>query len=265
MQTRPMTLKDLEKIQALHRGEIHLPKWISDWDAKIEESMHLFAAAVSQDALTPAQQDQYIHAIVHMKFRKDHLYNKWLKDLPHKTWDELASERAPSREDLFHYTVEDTEDYLNGPDVSAFVLFLDGRWPGFLKKFVQACLKECNPLLEGHVSLTPKMRNVFSLSGEPFGTGNKDVVRTRAAEWIRDRMPQDVPAYVQRVFTANGLAVLGGSQDYLDALQQLEYARGEATDPEYAKLMKSGDPRIEVYIKQGQYWLIDVLLKLWSS
>jgi hypothetical protein len=262
IQTRPMTTKDFEKIQAFHRGEIKPPKWITDWDAKIEESTRFVAAAISQKALTPEQQHYYTHAVVKMKFRKDYLCNKWFQDLPHKSWDDLARERPPSREDLFEYTVKDSEDFLNPRSVSTFGLFLNERWKGFLKDFAHACLRECDPLLEESIKLTPEVRRVLSYPKEAFGTNDHDVMETRLTEWTRNVMPHDAPEYVQRLLIANVMVAIGNE---LGALAQMDFARCEAAEPEFAQLMENKDPKADTYLIQTQYSQIDVLLKLWPT
>jgi hypothetical protein len=262
IQARAITSKDLEKIQALHRGEITLPKWISDWEAKIEERTILLSAAIREGALAPEHQHHYTQAIVKMKFRKDHLFHKWLQDLPHKTWDDLANERPPSREDLFQYTVLDTEDYLNPIGVSTFVLFLNERWKGFSKDFSHACLRECDPLLEEAVKLTPEVRQTLSYPEQTFGTTHRDVLETRLTEWIRKIMPNGAPGYAKRLLIANVRVAVG---NVLGALVQMEYARCEAAEPAFAQLMETRDPRTDTYLVQTQYWQIDVLLKLWPS
>lgn len=262
MQTRRITKEDIEKIQAFHRGEIKLPDWINDWNAKIDENRQLLAAAISQEALTPEQQRRYTQGIVQMMFRKDRLYDIWMQGLPFKTWNDLAKERPPSREDLFQYTVVDTEDCLNPPGVSTFVLFLNERWKGFLKDFTHACLRECDPLLEEAVKLTPEVRHILSNPEEAFGTSNRDVMESRLTEWTRNIMPHDAPEYVQRLLIANVLVALGSE---LEALAQMDFARCEAAEPRFAQLMETKDTRADTFLLQTQYWQIDVLLKLWPS
>ncbi|HEV7448916.1 MAG TPA: hypothetical protein VGP13_00040 [Candidatus Paceibacterota bacterium] len=262
MQTRPITQEDLDKIQALHRGDIKLPKYISDWEAKIAENQHLLAAALAQEALTPEQRGRYTQGVVKMMFRKDRLCDKWLQDIPHKTWDDLANERPPSLEDLFQYTVVDTEDCLNPPGVSTFVLFLNEHWKGFLKDFAHACLRECDPLLEEVVKLTPDVRRILSYPEQAFGTTHHDVMETRLTEWTREVMPHDAPEYVQRLLAANVMVATGNE---MGALWQMEFARCEAAEPEFAQLMNNKDSRADKYLLQTQHWQIDVLLKLWPS
>ena len=261
MQTRRITDRDIEKIQAFHRGELKLPKWISDWEDKIEEKTRLVAAAMSQELLTQEQKSLYTMAIVQMKFRKDRLCDKWLQDIPHKTWEDLASEKPPSREDLFHYTAVDTEDFLNPPGVSSFVLFLNERRKGFLKGFAHACLRECDPLLEEAIRLTPEVRRVLSHPQEAFGTSNHDMIETKLIEWTSALMPHEAPDYVQRLLIANVMAAIGNE---LGALVQMDFARCEAAEPRFAELMqKPKDPTVSALLEQTQHWQIDVLLKLW--
>jgi len=261
---RRITKEDIERIQAFHRGEITLPTWISDWNAKIEDCTKRLAGAVSQKTLTPELQHHYTQSIVRMMRRKDALYDKFMQDLPHKTWDELAQERPPSREDLFNYTVMDTEDFLNHPGVSTFVLFLDEQWDGFLKKFTQACLRECDPLLEEAVALTPEVRRILEYPQESFNTTttNKDVLETRMTEWIDKTIPKGAPGYVERLLIANLQAGIGNEQP---ALRNMEFARAEAAEPRFAQMIQNRDPAGDIHLTQSQYWQIDVLLKLWPS
>lgn len=260
--TRAITQKDLERIQAYHRGEIQKPQWITDWEKKIETARHSLAAAASQEMLVPQVQERYMQAIVQMMHRKDRLYNVWLEELPFKTWDELAAERPPSADDLFRYTVEDTEDCLNGPGVSAFVFFLEQKWKGFFKNFAHQCLRECDPLLEEAVKLTPEVRHRLSYPEQAFNTTNKEVLEAKLLEWFEEIRPKKAPEYVQRLLVANIMVALGNE---MGACQQMEFARCEAASPNFTELMEKRDSQGDIFLTQAQRWQIDVLLGLWPS
>lgn len=261
-ETRKLTQEDLEKIQAYHRGEIQKPQWIIDWEKKLEEAELLVAAAMQSGTLPPEHAEHYKQSVVQMMFRRDRLYNIWFEELPFKTWDELATERPPSADDLFRYTVEDTEDYLNGPSVSAFVFFLEQKWKGFFKDFTHQCLRECDPLLEEAVKLTPEVRRRLSYPEQAFNTTNKKVLGARLLEWFGKTVPKEAPGYVQRLLIANVMVALGNN---MGACKQMEFARCEAASPNFSELMERKDPQGDIFLTQAQRWQIDILLTLWPS
>jgi len=260
--TRPMTQADLERIKAYHRGDIQKPQWLVDWEQKLEDARMTLALAAHQKLLTSDQKNRYMHAVVQMMHRKDRLYNIWLDKLPFKTWDELAAECPPSADDLFRYTVEDTEDHLNGPGVSAFVLFLEQKWTGFLKDFVHQCLRDCDPLIEESVEMTEEVRRTVSYPEQTFSTVNKEVLEVRLLAWTRKTIPDGSPIYVQRLLVANVMVALGNE---MGALSEMEFARAETAAPNLAKLMSTKSPDADIYLAQAQRWQIDVLLNMWPS
>lgn len=262
LSTRPMTQADIDKITAYHRGDIQKPQWLVDWEKKLENARRALAAAVHQQSLDPHQQDQYMQAIVKMMHRRDRLYNIWMDELPFKTWEELAAERPPSADDLFRYTVKDTEDYLNGPAVSAFVFFLGQKWNGFLKDYTHQCLRDCDPLIEEGVEMTSEVRRTVSYPEQAFNTNNREELGTRLLEWARKTIPPGSPIYVQRLLIANVMVALGNE---MDALTEMEFARAEAVAPNFAKLMSTNSPEVDIYLTQAQRWQIDVLLSMWPS
>lgn len=262
LQIRSFTEKDLDRIAAFHRGEIEKPKWIGEWQDKLDAARNSLEAAVSQETLTLEQQERYVRAIVEMMHRKDRLYSIWMDELPFKTWNDLAAERPPSADDLFRFTVNDTEDYLNGPGVPTFVLFLNERWPGFFKDFAHQCLRECDPLLEEALELTPRIRHLLSYPERAFGTYNKEIIEERLMEWMHENVPRGAPSYTKRLVTANVMVALGSM---MDACIQMEFARSEAAAPDFEELMQRSDPRADIYLLQAQRWQIDVLLSMWPT
>jgi hypothetical protein len=197
-----------------------------------------------------------------MMHRRDRLYDIWMEELPFKTWEELANERPPSSDDLFQYTVKDTEDYLNGPGVSAFVCFLDQRWKGFLKDFAHQCLRDCDPLIEESFLMTPEIRHTLSYPEQTFGTSNKEILEARLIEWTNKKIHTDTPSYVVRLLVANVWIALDKE---MSALTQMEFARCEAAEPNFERMMKEKDPATDLYLTQAQRWQIEVLLKMWPS
>jgi hypothetical protein len=261
-QTRILTHADVEKIEAFHRGEIQIPLWITSWKQKIEDETRNVAAAIAQEALTKEQQQRYMHAIVKMMRRKDYLYDVWMQDLPFKTWDDLARERPPTGENLFKYTVLDTEDFLNGPGVPAFAFFLNKSWPGFLRDFAHALLRECDPLLEEALTLTPDIRRLLSYPEQVFGTKDTQIIETRLLEWACTALPKYAPYYATRLVMANVMVALGNE---IGACYEMEFARCEAAEPLFPQLIESGDSRANIFLEQSQRWQIDVMLKLWPT
>lgn len=262
LQFRTFTQKDMDRIAAFHRGEIEMPKWIIDWGKKLDAARNSLAAAVSQETLTPEQQERYIQAIVQMMRRKDRLYSIWMDELPFKSWEDLAAERPPSADDLFQFTVNDTEDYLNGPGVPAFAFFLNERWPGFFKDFAHQCLRDCDPLLEEALELTPHVRHLLSYPERAFETTNKEIIEEKLTEWTRENVPKGAPNYTQRLLIANVMVALGHE---MGACTQMEFARCEAAAPNFEELMRRNDPQADVYLLQAQHWQIDVLLSMWPT
>ena len=262
LKTRPVTQKDLDRIAAYHRGEIQKPHWLVDWEKKLEDAQRTLTAAILQKHLDPHQEDRHMHAIVKMMHRRDMLYNIWMEELPFKTWEELATERPPSADDIFRYTVEDTEDHLNGPGVPAFALYLDTRWKGFFTDFAHQCLRECDPLIEESFPMTPEVRHTLSYPEQTFGTSSVETLETRLIQWAREKAPANLPLYVQRLLAANVMVALGNE---IGAIAQMEFARCEATEPTFDRMMSEQDPTANIYLAQTQKWQIDVLLKMWPT
>lgn len=252
----------LDRIEAYHRGEIQKPQWLVDWERKLADTRMSLAVADHQGLLTSDQKDRYMDAVVRMMRRRDRLYDIWLDELPFKTWGELAAECPPSADDLFRYTIEDTEDHLNGPGVSAFVLFLEQKWTGFFKDFVYQCLQECDPLIEESVLMTKEIRRTVSYPQQTFNTSNSEVLEDRLLAWARKIIPASSPLYVQRLLVAYVMAALGNE---MGALSEMEYARAEAAAPNFTKLMMTKSPDADIYLEQAQRWQIEVLLRIWPS
>ncbi len=252
----------LQKIAQLHRGEIQLPQYIQEWNDSIADKREIVVAMMAQQVHPAELITRCRLGLTMMMQRKDMLYLRWLEGEEHKTWNDLRAERPPSAEDLFKYTVADTEDYLNGPGAAAFALFLEEQWPGFLKDLAHACLRDCDPLLNEGIEITAEVRSMFSYPETFFGTKNRELIEHRLAQWALAKGLEDKPSYVQRLIIANMNVARGNT---FGAFEDMEFARCEAAEPDFHALMKAKDPKCDEYILASQRWVIEQMLAQWPT
>lgn len=255
-----MTVQYLQRMAQYHRGEITKPHWLTAWEQNVDNAISQLATAYKN--LSPTVYQQHLYAVTKMRQRTDTLLQIWLAELPFKTWEDLAAERPPSAADIFTYTVTDTEDFFNGPGVIAFVMFLDTKWPNFVKEFTQQCLQESDWLLAQAIPLTPEVRRILADPATAFAADNVEVLETKWQTWVRNILPEDAPTYSVRVLAAYMHAGFG---NYSDACLELEYAWAEFSMPDFPEKFHQSDAEAIASITESQHRQIAILLQLWPG
>jgi len=262
MAARSMRLesKHLDKLKQLHEGHIQLPKYIDEWNAAIEDKRAVVASMMTEKIHSAQLVHRCRIAVRNMMLRKDTLLMKWLEDEPHKTWNDLRAERPPSAEDLFKYTVEDTEDFFVGPGAAAFVRYLDEHWPGFMKDVALACLHDCDSLLAEGIELTSEVRRMLVHPSAFFNTSKYELIEQHFVKWTSAQGIDEKPVYVKRLIIAYMKVALGNP---FAAFEEMEYARCEAVEPDFESLVANRDPRADTYLVAAQKWIIAQMLEQW--
>ncbi len=117
-------------------------------------------------------------------------------------------------------------------------------------------------MLEEVVDLNPDVRRVLSYPNQAFGTDNREVLESKLTKWCHKTIPKEAPQYVHRLYIANIMSAQGND---MGACRQTEFARAEAAEPTFGKLLAASDPKATEILFNAQRWQIDVLLSIWSG
>lgn len=166
--------------------------------------------------------------------------NKTVVKPPLSIWAALGNAEELTATDLLDVTLH------FGRDPEDLAAFLDGTYPGILKRYAYGCLALCKPMIEEVMPLEGETLGVFEDPRKFFGTEDDQLARNRAVEYFYDKVNRTSPMYLRRAMMA---FIEAGIGDNVFVGREVLFALCSKAHPDFDRaMMAEGDEGLPIEI-----------------